>query len=126
MVRCILGDNMRQVAWFCFFLASLALAAPAAARDLTAKDLKVFIGKAGRWETLDGKFRGTARWNRDGSQTMTSSDPTIVRDTGRWSIEGDNWCSKWSKAYRSRKRCGVIREVRPGVYKIGNFITRVP
>jgi hypothetical protein len=87
--------------------------------------MAAFPGKSGTWSFKNGQETGKVRWFMNGRQTMTSSDPKIVRDSGFWTIENGKWCSQWTKAYNGKKRCGVIQRIGPKLYSIGAFVTKV-
>lgn len=116
---------MKLLPMTCAMLLTMSVCAQAGEALTKAELLAAFPGHSGKWHSVDGSMKGTVKWFKDGRQTMTSNDPKAAKDTGRWRILNGQWCTRWSKAFGGRERCGVTRREGPNTYSTGPFITKV-
>ncbi|GIL00962.1 MAG: hypothetical protein BroJett030_08610 [Alphaproteobacteria bacterium] len=90
-------------------LTACLLASPALAKSMTGSELKAaFVGKPLKWQTADGKIRGTASYKADGSAAATGNFGSFTSDTGSWRINGNKLCVKWKKIRGGKERCYTV------------------
>lgn len=109
-----LGDEMKKILLAAGAIVMMAV--PAKAANLTAEQMqKAFVGKRITYETADG-FKGSARYNKNGSASLSNTKPDRFKDKGTWRIKGNSFCNKWEVVRDGRERCFTYVETGKGRY----------
>ena len=105
---------------------SLVLASGAYATELNADQVQaVMIGKKVSWVTPDGNTKGVSTYKKNGSASVTVTEPNRFKDKGTWRIVGNQFCSTWKRIRDGKEGCSTLRTTnQSGVYKMDTvFVT---
>jgi len=83
--------------------------------ELSAGDIKNTV--------VDAKLEGRDSQNRlveivvqeDGSLELDVPEKNLS-DTGKWTLEGSQFCSEWKKVRRGKKNCSIVRHLNGNKY----------
>lgn len=75
---------------------------------LSGDQIKTLLGGAkGRGENFNGGDY-VIRYGADGSLKFDDVE-SGASDTGKWTIEGDEYCSQWNRRNAGKKNCSTLR-----------------
>lgn len=103
----------------------LATAGVASAEALSGAEIKALLaGKSAKWQSADGKVKGTTAWAADGGAVVTGNFGDFDKDSGTWRVKGDTYCAKWQRIRKGKEACFPFEVMGNGRYKVGTSVVQ--
>lgn len=94
---------------------ALALAAPAAAGDLSDREIREeLVGKTIVWWEDGGWLHGHLFLMPDGKAEISVSHPRRTGDIGRWTLRDGEICTAWGEVRAGREKCYAVSRAASG------------
>jgi hypothetical protein len=95
----------------------IVLPSAALASDLTHGEIEdELVGRQIAWWEMEGWRHGHLFLLPNGAAEMTVERPRAQHDVGRWSLRGDQVCTRWGEARSGIEKCYRIRRGEDGVF----------
>lgn len=92
--------------WVLFIIALLSTPVSVGAADLSQREIAdELVGKTIIWWEEQGWRHGYLVLLPDGAAEMTVDRPVQQQDLGRWSLRGDQVCTRWNDARGGLEKC---------------------
>jgi hypothetical protein len=102
---------MRKV----IFIFLIFIAKSAIADDLSANQIhEEIVGQSIAWWDSTGWIGGNLILLPSGKAVINVESPQPSRDSGSWSINGNQVCTFWKSLRQGQEKCYSLREIEPG------------